>query len=85
VQRLLAMLSEMKVPIIGVIENMARSGADSPAAELAGKYGTTLLGSIPYAEGVDDLLTAAAGGNTLPEALSDGIRSISTRIAPAQG
>jgi ATP-binding protein involved in chromosome partitioning len=84
VQRLLAMLSEMKVPIIGVIENMVHSGTDSRAAEMAGSYGTTLLGSIPFAEGVDELLASAAGGNTLPEALADSIRSISSRIAPAQ-
>jgi ATP-binding protein involved in chromosome partitioning len=85
VQRLLAMLSEMRIPIIGVIENMARSGADSPSAALAGQYGTTLLGSIPFVEGIDEQPAAAAGGIVLPAALSDGIRSISTRIAPGHG
>jgi ATP-binding protein involved in chromosome partitioning len=85
VERLLAMLSEMKVSIIGVIENMVRSGSDSPAAELAGKYGTTLLGSIPVVEGIDDLLAAAARGNTLPQALGTSIRSITTCIAPGTG
>jgi ATP-binding protein involved in chromosome partitioning len=85
VERLLAMLSEMKVPIIGVIENMARSGAGSRSAELARKYGTNLLGSIPFVEGVEQLPATAAGGGSTPEALSDSIRSISTRIAPGQG
>jgi ATP-binding protein involved in chromosome partitioning len=85
VERLLAMLSEMKVPIIGVIENMARSGADSPAAELAGKYGTALLGSIPFAEGIEDLPAFTAGDGSLPQALFDSIRSISSRIAPGEG
>jgi ATP-binding protein involved in chromosome partitioning len=85
VERLLAMLSEMKVPIVGVIENMVRSGADSRAAELAGKYGATLLGSIPYEEDIDDLLIGAARGNPLPETLASSIRPISTRLAPPRG
>jgi ATP-binding protein involved in chromosome partitioning len=84
VERLLAMLSQMKVPIIGVIENMARSGADSPAAALAGQYGTALLGSIPFTEGIEQLPAASAGSVTVPQALAESIRSISTRIAPGQ-
>jgi len=83
VERLLAMLSELKVPMVGVIENMVRSGTDSQAAQLAETYGTTLLGSVPFEEGIDDLLAAAARGNPLPETLADGIRSITARIAPA--
>jgi ATP-binding protein involved in chromosome partitioning len=83
VERLLAMLSELKVPMVGVIENMVRSGTDSQAAQLAETYGTTLLGSVPFEEGIDDLLAAAAGGNPLPETLADSIRSITARIAPA--
>jgi len=83
VERLLAMLSELKVPMVGVIENMVRSGTDSQAAQLAETYGTTLLGSVPFEEGIDDLLAAAARGKPLPETLADGIRSITARIAPA--
>jgi ATP-binding protein involved in chromosome partitioning len=83
VERLLAMLSELKVPMVGVIENMVRSGTDSRAAQLAETYGTTLLGSVPFEEGMDDLLAAAARGNPLPETLADSIRSITARIAPA--
>ena len=83
VERLLAMLSELKVPMVGVIENMVRSGTDSQAAQLAETYGTTLLGSVPFEEGIDDLLAAAARGNPLPETLADSIRSITARIAPA--
>ena len=85
VERLLAMLSEMKIPIIGVIENMARSGVNSPSAELAGRYGTVLLGSIPFAEGIEELPAIAAGDGTLPQSLSDSIRSISTSIDPGEG
>jgi len=85
VERLLAMLSELKVSMIGVIENMARSGTDSQAAQLAEAYGTTLLGSVPFEDGIDDLLAAAARGNPLPRTLADSIRSISARIATAEG
>ena len=83
VERLLAMLSELKVPMVGVIENMVRSGTDSQAAQLAETYGTTLLGSVPFEEGIDDLLAAAARGNPLPETLADSIRSITARLTPA--
>ena len=82
VERLLAMLSELRVPIVGVIENMARCEADSRSAELAARYGATLLGSIPFEEGIDDLLAGAARGNPLPETLAESIRSISTSIIP---
>jgi ATP-binding protein involved in chromosome partitioning len=85
VQRLLAMLSEMKVPVIGVIENMVHPGGGSQAAELAEKYDTALLGSVPFERDIDDLLTAAARGNPLPERLAASIRSISARIASADG
>jgi ATP-binding protein involved in chromosome partitioning len=82
VERLLAMLSELKVPMIGVIENMVHSGADAHAVELAEKYGTTVLGTIPFEEGIDDLLAAAARGNPLPEELAESVRLVSARIAP---
>jgi Mrp family chromosome partitioning ATPase len=85
VERLLAMLSEMKVPVIGVIENMVHPGGGSQAAELAEKYDTALLGSVPFERDIDDLLTAAARGNPLPERLAASIRSISARIASADG
>jgi ATP-binding protein involved in chromosome partitioning len=85
VERLLAMLSEMGIPMIGVIENMVHSDADSRAAELAEKYGTGLLGSIPFEKSIDELLAAAARGNPLPEALADSIRTISACIAPELG
>jgi len=83
VERLVAMLSELKVPMVGVIENMVRSGSDSQAAQLAESYGTTLLGSVPFQEGIDDLLAAAAKGDRLPETLANSIRSITARITSA--
>jgi ATP-binding protein involved in chromosome partitioning len=85
VERLLAMLCELKVPMIGVIENMVRSGSDSQAAQLAERYGTTLLGSIPFEEDIDDLMEAAARGDSLPETIANSIRSITARITSAEG
>jgi ATP-binding protein involved in chromosome partitioning len=84
VERLLAMLSELKVPMVGVIENMARSQADSRSVELAAKYGTDVLGSIPFVQGIDEHLLAAAGGKPLPESLARSIRLISARIAATE-
>jgi ATP-binding protein involved in chromosome partitioning len=81
VERLLAMLSELKVPVIGVIENMVRPGTDSESAVLARKYGNTLLGSVPFTEGIDDLLGPAARGNPLPRTLTASIDRITSRIA----
>jgi ATP-binding protein involved in chromosome partitioning len=83
VERLLAMLSELGVSMIGVIENMVRSDTDSQTAELASKYGTTVLGSIPFVEGIEDLLAAASRGKTLPDTLANTVRSVSARIASA--
>jgi ATP-binding protein involved in chromosome partitioning len=83
VERLLAMLSELKVPMVGVIENMVRSGTDSQAAQLAEIYGTRLLGSVPFEEGIEDLLAATAQGNLLPETLANAAGTITDRIAAA--
>jgi ATP-binding protein involved in chromosome partitioning len=85
VERLLSMLSELKVPMIGVIENMARSGNNSQAARLAENYGTALLGSIPFQQDIDDLLVEAARGNPLPEGLASSISGITERVASEIG
>jgi ATP-binding protein involved in chromosome partitioning len=81
VERLLAMLSELRVPMVGVIENMARPGSDSQAAQLAERYGTALLGSVPFEEGIDDLLAATARGDHLPATLANAVGTITDRIA----
>ncbi len=83
VERLLAMLSELRVSMSGVIENMVRSDTDTQTAELASRYGTTVLGSIPFVEGIEDLLAAASRGKTLPDTLANTVRSVSARIASA--
>ncbi|UCF96390.1 MAG: P-loop NTPase [Spirochaetaceae bacterium] len=80
VERLLAMLSELNVPLVGVIENMARSASASQAGRLADKYATPLLGSIPFVEGIDEILTRVARGASLPENLGSNVRSIAERI-----
>jgi ATP-binding protein involved in chromosome partitioning len=85
VERLLAMLSELQVPMTGVIENMVRPGTDSQAARLAEKYGTTLLGSIPFEERIDEILIRAAQGHPVSAAVGETIRRITARIAAADG
>jgi ATP-binding protein involved in chromosome partitioning len=84
VERLLAMLSELEVSLIGVIENMARPGSDSRAARMARAYGTDLVGSIPFEQGVDELLSAAAHGKPLPAGLERSVRPIVERLTPVK-
>lgn len=79
VERLLVMLRELKVPVVGLVENMVRK--DSRAAVLADRYSCPLLGSIPYEEDIDDILAEAAGGKPLPERISSVFRSIAARLA----
>jgi ATP-binding protein involved in chromosome partitioning len=81
VERLLAMLSELKAPVIGLVENMVRPGSDSAAAALAEKYGTALLGSLPFEERIDDILAEGANGTPLSGDLGHSIRSITDRVA----
>jgi hypothetical protein len=80
VERLLSMLSELKVPVIGVIENMARPGNGSRSQELAERYRTSLLGSIAFEEEIDGILAGAAGGAGLPDGLAASIGEITGRI-----
>jgi len=81
VERLLAMLSELKAPVIGLVENMVRPGSDSAAAALAEKYGIALLGSVPFEERIDDILAEGANGTPLSGELGHSIRSITDRVA----
>ena len=85
VERLLAMLSEMGVPMVGVIENMvrpgpARGGPEGPAARLAEKYGAVLLGSIPFVEDIERSVAEAGRGKASLEDLEASVRSIAARI-----
>ncbi len=61
VERLLAMLAELQAPMRGVLENMAdRHRPGERAGEglkgLARRYGTRLIGSIPWIPGLEGLL-----------------------------
>jgi ATP-binding protein involved in chromosome partitioning len=81
VERLLEMLSELKVPMVGLVENMVRQGSDDNAVRLAADYGTTLLGTIPFVPGIDEILMRAARGGPLPANLESSIHSIASRFA----
>jgi ATP-binding protein involved in chromosome partitioning len=56
VRRMLRLLTELRSPLVGVVENMAR-GAPGAVAELARASGCAFLGSLP----TDDTLEAAFG------------------------
>ena len=47
VRRALQLFAELKVPMIGLLENMQR-GADHNVADLATRYGVAYLGAVPY-------------------------------------
>jgi ATP-binding protein involved in chromosome partitioning len=47
VSRMLRLLTELRSPIVGVVENMAR-GEDGAVKELAAEFGARWLGAIPY-------------------------------------
>ena len=79
VERLMVMLRELKVPVVGLVENMVRN--DSRAAALADRYSCPLVGSIPYEERIDEILAQAAGGEPMPERLGSVFRSIAARLA----
>lgn len=64
VRKTLQLLAELRVPVLGVVENMARGGSDAVRA-LAGGHGVPFLGDIPF----DDLLEDA-GGNAKALALT---------------
>ncbi|MEE9308656.1 MAG: P-loop NTPase [Spirochaetia bacterium] len=81
VERLLAMLCELKAPVVGLVENMVRPGSDSSARALAEKYGTALLGSVPFEERIDEILAEGASGKPLSGNFGHSIRSITARVA----
>jgi ATP-binding protein involved in chromosome partitioning len=66
VERLLELLRSLEAPLLGVVENMARepAAADGLVGKLGRKYGTDVLGVIPYLSDADNLLLApdSSGG-----------------------
>jgi ATP-binding protein involved in chromosome partitioning len=85
VERLLGMLCELEVPMVGLVQNMARSADDSQASRLAARYGTTLLGSVPFQQSIDEAITASVQGDPLPDDISGSFRSITARITAVDG
>ncbi len=59
VERLLAVLSEMGVPVPGVIANMARGDADG-VRELARRCGVPFAGEVAYEEGIETAMASPA-------------------------
>jgi ATP-binding protein involved in chromosome partitioning len=88
VERLLAILSELKAPIVGVVENMVRSrtldgrtpdGRTPPSVQsLAARYNTALLGSVPYEPEIDTIL---ADDNPLQSSIGRSVRAIGEQIS----
>jgi ATP-binding protein involved in chromosome partitioning len=66
VDRLLELLRSLRVPLLGLVENMrpdVRPSAAAPAmdelvAGLAERYQVPLLASVPYVPGIEDRLSA---------------------------
>lgn len=55
VRRMLDLLARLRVPVAGVVENMAR-GQDGPVAALAAQAGQPLLGTLPWDPTLEDAL-----------------------------
>lgn len=75
VERLLALLEELRLPVRGLIENMARGGAQVAAA--AARHGLPVLGSVPYLAEIESLL---ASTDPLAEPLGTPFRAIARRL-----
>lgn len=69
VRRSLRLLTELRTPILGVLENMRRRDSDRVRG-LAGEFGVPFLGSVPFDDAVE-------------EATGDVTRLSNTRIAGA--
>lgn len=55
VRRALQLFAELKVPMVGLVENMQR-GADHAVADLATRFEVPYLGAIPYDPALEDAL-----------------------------
>jgi hypothetical protein len=52
-------LGELEVPVVGMIENMARGDSGAVRA-MADEFGLPLLGSLPWDDAVEDAVGDAA-------------------------
>lgn len=85
VERLLALLVELRLPICGILENMARPGTPAdggPVRDLAARFQLPMLGSIPRLPDVEDLL---AGPDPLAGPLGPPIRGVLRRLTDGSG
>lgn len=57
VRRMLRLLTELRAPVVGVVENMARGDGDVVRA-LASEFGVSWLGAVPYDASLEDALGA---------------------------
>ncbi|MBI4881168.1 MAG: P-loop NTPase [Planctomycetes bacterium] len=58
VRRNLRLLTELKVPVRGVVENMGRGGSDE-VRRLAAEHGAPFLGSLPFDETLEETIGSA--------------------------
>ena len=72
VGRLLNLLRSLNVPILGLIENMAVQKNDGLVRDLARRYDTPLLASIPFLSDIDQVLD----GDPLDGAWGDAVNSL---------
>jgi ATP-binding protein involved in chromosome partitioning len=79
VERLLALLAELRLPVLGMIENMARASGMTGAsvAAAAGRHNLPLLGSVPYLPEIEALLASA---DPLAGALGESFHGIARRL-----
>jgi ATP-binding protein involved in chromosome partitioning len=58
VERLLGLLGELRLPVRGMIENMAAGDSGKAVAAVAARHSLDLLGSIPYLPEIEGLLAS---------------------------
>jgi len=80
VRKLVSLLKELKIPVIGVIENMKMNGASTIRQQTL-KLGVELLGEIPYDQKVEE---AIGNTNRLQNTiLAQKVKRLTTRILSA--
>lgn len=60
VRRALRLLTELRIPVVGVVENLRRDGLASVEG-LAGEFGVPFLGSVPFDPTLEEALGDPAG------------------------
>jgi ATP-binding protein involved in chromosome partitioning len=55
VRRALRLLTELRIPVVGIVENLRRDGA-RPVEELAREFGVAFLGAVPFDPELEEAL-----------------------------